>query len=81
MKMESEWIEYKIDSEIYDDYDEENISHFEVRGILENAFRDWNLHPDEGPYSPEPILNWVMNCVERNLALRAQRKADESDEE
>ena len=79
--MESEWIEYKIESEIYDDYDEENISHFEVRGILESAFRDWNHHSDEGPYSPEHILSWVMNCVERNLALRAQTRVEESDEE
>jgi hypothetical protein len=77
MKMESEWITYEINSEIYEDYDEENISHFEVRGILERAFRDWNHHPDEGPYSPEHILSWVMNCIETNLALRAQRRSDE----
>ena len=71
MKMESEWITYEINSEIYDDYDEENISHFEVRGILEQAFRDWNHHSDEGPYSPEQIhvSNTHLRANETSLHL------------
>tara|TARA_B100000073_G_C23647087_1_gene539051 strand:+ start:714 stop:950 length:237 start_codon:yes stop_codon:yes gene_type:complete len=77
--MDSEWIEYKIGTEIYEDYDEENISHREVKEILQVAFRDWQHHADEGPYSPEHILSWVVNCAGRFLEVRSHTNAEQKD--
>lgn len=68
--MESEIEVYSIAIEVFEDADEENISHREVQDILRESAVMWQHHPDEGPYNPEHILAYVANKIGHLLEQR-----------